>query len=51
LLRDLLFEVDPFDPATLLAAILVLALSNLLPSLPPVRRATRVDPAVALQAQ
>jgi putative ABC transport system permease protein len=51
LLRDLLFEVDPFDPATLLAAMLLLTMSGVLASLPPVRRATRVDPAVALHAQ
>ncbi len=49
LLSSMLFGVSPTDPATLAAAALVLAATALLASLIPARRATRVDPMVALR--
>ena len=49
LLRDLLFEVGPRDPVTLAAVALLLLAATLLASWLPARRATRVDPMVALR--
>ncbi|HEV2132570.1 MAG TPA: ABC transporter permease, partial [Longimicrobiaceae bacterium] len=51
MLRDLLYGVAPFDPITLGGAVVVLLGCATLALLAPVRRATRVDPAVALRAQ
>ena len=48
-LATLLFEVRPADPATILLVALVLGATALLAGLVPARRATRVDPAVALR--
>ena len=48
-LATLLFEVRPADPATILGVALLLAATALLAGLVPARRATRVDPAVALR--
>jgi predicted permease len=45
----LLFGVEPLDPTTFLVIILVLAGTGLLASLIPARRATRVDPVIALR--
>jgi putative ABC transport system permease protein len=45
----LLFAVRPSDPLTLSAAALVLMATAFLAILIPVRRATRVDPMVALR--
>jgi predicted permease len=51
LLGSLLFEVRPFDPATyLLAAIAILGVAVLASALP-ARRASRVDPVVALRGE
>jgi putative ABC transport system permease protein len=50
LLGELLFEVSPFDPLVLGVAILVLVGCAAVASLTPIRRATRVDPAVVLQS-
>jgi putative ABC transport system permease protein len=48
-LRGLLFEVEPFDPATFAAAASLLLAVALLACLGPARRALRTEPAVALQ--
>ena len=49
LLRAWLFGVTPLDPTSLVAAALVLALAALFASWLPARRATKVDPMVALR--
>jgi len=49
LLSKLLFGVHPFDPATLATAFLILCGAGLLACYLPARRATRVDPIVALR--
>jgi putative ABC transport system permease protein len=49
LLRGLLYEVPPFDPIALGAALVILLCAAALALLVPLRRATRVDPAVALR--
>ena len=50
-LRSLLFGVSPSDPATLVAVVLLLALSALVATLIPARRAAAVDPVLALRHQ
>lgn len=47
----LLYGVAPYDPTTLAAAAALLALIALAASFAPARRATRIDPAVALRAE
>ena len=49
LLRGLLYDVPPFDPIALGAALVILLCAAALALLVPLRRATRVDPAVALR--
>ena len=51
LLSGFLYGVQPADPAAILAAALVLAAAAVLATLLPVRRATRVDPVIALAAE
>lgn len=48
-LASLLFQVSPYDPGVLLAAVAVLAAIAALASYIPARRAARVDPMVALR--
>ena len=51
LLRSLLFEVAPTDPAAFAAAVALLSAVALAAAYLPARRAARVDPAVALRAE
>ena len=51
LLRGLLYEVAPFDPIALGAAVALLIGCATLALLIPLRRATRVDPVTALRTQ
>jgi putative ABC transport system permease protein len=51
LMTDLLFGIEPFDIPTFVAVAAGLALVALLASYVPGRRATRVDPVVALRAE
>jgi putative ABC transport system permease protein len=50
-LRSLLFDVSPRDPATLAAIAAGLACVAIVASAVPALRATRVDPLVALRAE
>ena len=51
LFRSQLYGISPLDPTTLAAATLVLAAVAIVASLGPARRATKVDPIVALRAE
>jgi putative ABC transport system permease protein len=51
LLRSELYGVGPFDPLSIVFAVLVLVVSALLAGLLPARRAARVGPLVALQSE
>ncbi len=48
-LRVILFQVEPTDPLTFTTILATLALTGLLATIVPARRATRVDPAMALR--
>jgi predicted permease len=50
-LRTLLFGIGPSDPATLVAAVMVLLLASGVAILVPARRAANIDPLVALQME
>jgi putative ABC transport system permease protein len=51
LMKGLLFQVEPTDPATFIGVSLVLALVALLACYVPARRALRVDPLLALRRE
>jgi predicted permease len=51
LLQGMLFEIEPRDPVTMVAAVCLLSAMALLAGYLPARRATRVDPIVALRAE
>ena len=48
-LTKFLFEVKPTDPSTFLSVAAILAATGIIAGLLPARRATRVDPVVALR--
>lgn len=50
LIATLLYEVGPYDPATIVVAITVLFTAALVAGGIPARRATHVSPAIALNA-
>lgn len=50
-LRNMLFEVEPTDPLTFALIAILLAAVSLLASYLPTRRATRVDPLIALRSE
>jgi putative ABC transport system permease protein len=51
LISSLLYGVEPTDPVTLFGAVIVLATAALLAGLLPARRASRVDPMIALRCE
>ena len=51
LMTILLFDVQPRDPAIFGSVVLVLAMAGMAACFMPARRATRVDPLVALRAE
>jgi ABC-type antimicrobial peptide transport system permease subunit len=50
-LRSTLFGVEPVDLATLILTLLIVAAAAMIAVLLPTRRASRVDPVVAIHAQ
>ena len=50
-LADVLFNVKPGDPVTIAMTVGLILLATLIATLIPARRATRIDPAVALRAE
>jgi ABC-type lipoprotein release transport system permease subunit len=50
-LRSLLFDLTPSDPITYVTIVAVLGAAAIVASWIPARRASRVDPVVALRAE
>jgi ABC-type antimicrobial peptide transport system permease subunit len=50
-IRDLLFEVQPFEPTVILVVTVGLATGGVVAMIGPARRAARVDPSVALRTE
>ena len=50
-LSGMVFELTPLDPATFIVVIALFAAVAALASLVPARRATRIDPQVALRSE
>lgn len=50
-IQNFLFETSPSDPATYVAVFVLLTVVSLLATFVPARRATRVDPMIALRAE
>jgi ABC-type lipoprotein release transport system permease subunit len=48
-MKSMLFGVQPWDPATIVVVVILLTLVTLLAAYLPARRASRVDPIVALR--
>jgi ABC-type lipoprotein release transport system permease subunit len=48
-LRQVLFAVQPSNPAAIAAALLVIVVAAVLATAPPIWRAVRIDPASALR--
>ena len=51
LLRARLFELSPYDPATMLSAVLTVVAATVVAGYVPARRASRVDAMVALRCE
>jgi putative ABC transport system permease protein len=51
LLRGVLVEITPSDPATFAAITVVFTMVSIAACLLPVRQATRIDPLLALRAE
>jgi ABC-type antimicrobial peptide transport system permease subunit len=51
LMKDMLFEVEPTDPLTFVAIAVLLSAAALMACYIPARRATKVDPMVALRIE
>jgi putative ABC transport system permease protein len=49
ILRRFLYGLSPFDPISYLGVAGALTVAGLVASYPPARRATRIDPVVALR--
>ena len=51
IITKLVYGIDAADPATLILAPAILGVCALLACIPPIRRATRIDPLVAMRAE
>jgi ABC-type antimicrobial peptide transport system permease subunit len=51
LLTSMLFGIEPWDPLTFAAVVMVVIVTAILAAAAPARRAVRIDPAIALRAE